>query len=331
MRVIVAAMVLCILAVGAVGQSRVPNVDLVGEIKRTQSVAELAPFLSVNDLDTLRAAIRKLASFSNESSQSKLHELWSAGSDSKAAIGQPEVRVVVAHYLSAIRPAPDYTDYIVSRAGSGDWVVRAAAMEALLEVEDGVAVPILERAVRNDDYFVARAALQSLRLKATMRGSVASTSAIRQLNGVGVSDSQLSDAVSAAVRELDEWPPRSSPSETTLLDKALETGDMAEAIRLVLPGAQAGDLPAQHMLGELYLQVGKPGLSRDWLTKASQAGHHPATTSLAQLYIQGRGVEVDRKRGVSLLRQAAEAGDPSATELLRVAKQNGWWGVSATE
>ncbi|MCS7183516.1 MAG: sel1 repeat family protein [Thermoanaerobaculum sp.] len=90
---------------------------------------------------------------------------------------------------------------------------------------------------------------------------------------------------------------------------ALMNNDFARAQTLLRPLAEGGDPQAQFLLGHL-LELGLGGQANpreavSWWEKASGQGHVESTFRLGLAYLDGRGVDPDPRRGVELLRQAA--------------------------
>jgi hypothetical protein len=89
-----------------------------------------------------------------------------------------------------------------------------------------------------------------------------------------------------------------------------------EAHEIALTFAQNGDPRAMAMLGTMY-QAGY-GVSEDakeavkWYTLAAGKGHDGALFSLAMLLLDGSLGTVDKERGIPLLKQSAEKGNPAA-------------------
>ena len=86
--------------------------------------------------------------------------------------------------------------------------------------------------------------------------------------------------------------------------------DYTQAIHWLNRAAAAGFAPAEHDLGQLYhdgIAVPRdPQTAANWYLKAAERGHVPARYDLARLLLDG-GPD-SRKRGLELLRTAAEAG-----------------------
>lgn len=90
-------------------------------------------------------------------------------------------------------------------------------------------------------------------------------------------------------------------------------------IEAVRPKAEAGDLAAQYLLGDLY-QHGKYG-AQDlteafrWYAKAAEKGHVGAQYALGTFYAEGKGVRQDYFRAAEWFRLAAQLGDSADAEL----------------
>jgi len=95
--------------------------------------------------------------------------------------------------------------------------------------------------------------------------------------------------------------------EYTLLDPS----KYADAVKLWLPDAQAGDVKAQTNIGMLYEKASPPDYAQaaSWYGKAANANYAPAQTALGHLYEAGLGVPVDKVKAINLYRQAAGLND----------------------
>jgi predicted nucleic acid-binding Zn-ribbon protein len=93
--------------------------------------------------------------------------------------------------------------------------------------------------------------------------------------------------------------------EYVLYDRA----DLATALRIWLPAAEAGDKVAQTYVGQVY-ERGAGGAPPDyrsalgWYEKAAAQGHPAALASLGYLYEKGLGVDRDPVRALNLYRKA---------------------------
>jgi|GEM_PF-3006173 len=93
---------------------------------------------------------------------------------------------------------------------------------------------------------------------------------------------------------------------------SLVTTNAPEAVRYLIPAADAGEVTAQGMMGTLYA-MGE-GVAQDdvravhYLKAASDQGEIHSTGLLAGMYVTHRGGS--EAEGYELLRQAAEGGDP---------------------
>src|ERR1700743_2586917 len=82
------------------------------------------------------------------------------------------------------------------------------------------------------------------------------------------------------------------------------------------PPAQAGDVHAMTMLGELYSNG--LGVTRDyakaidWYKRASDGGDREASVALARMRLGGYGGTTDRQDAVKLLASAAKLGSAKA-------------------
>lgn len=133
--------------------------------------------------------------------------------------------------------------------------------------------------------------------------------------------------------------------------RQISAGDQAGGLRRLETLAEAGDLDAHNMLGELYAGFG--GVERDrpkscghfraarearpsathnygqclwegafgqpdfvqariWYQRAADGGFAQSKCALGNMLIAGDGGPVDAERGVALCRETAEAGDPNA-------------------
>jgi hypothetical protein len=91
--------------------------------------------------------------------------------------------------------------------------------------------------------------------------------------------------------------------EYTLLDPS----SYAQAIKLWIGNAEAGDADAQTNVAMLYEKLQPPDYASaaSWYGKAAATGHAPAETALARLYEAGLGVPQDKVKAINLYRQAA--------------------------
>jgi uncharacterized caspase-like protein/polyhydroxyalkanoate synthesis regulator phasin len=91
--------------------------------------------------------------------------------------------------------------------------------------------------------------------------------------------------------------------EYTLLDPS----SYAQAIKLWMGNAEAGDVQSQTNVAMLYEKLQPPDYASavSWYGKAAAAGYGPAETGLARLYETGMGVSQDKLKAINLYRQAA--------------------------
>lgn len=130
----------------------------------------------------------------------------------------------------------------------------------------------------------------------------------------------------------------------TRLVTATTESETASAVAALTRAAEAGSVPAQYDLGELYLSgdsVPENGvLARRWFSEAADAGHIRAVHRVAYLDINGVGGPVDSSRAIDGFTAAANAGltaamfnlgtlfDPSneyLTDSLRDAETSYYW------
>ena len=105
--------------------------------------------------------------------------------------------------------------------------------------------------------------------------------------------------------------PPSAPEDPNvdLVYGAYQRGQYKTAFDLAIPRAQAGDVKAMTMLGELYSNA--LGIKRDyakavdWFKRGADGGDREAMFALAMMRIAGRGCSVDKQDGVKLLASAA--------------------------
>ena len=114
------------------------------------------------------------------------------------------------------------------------------------------------------------------------------------------------------------------------LDKAQELlidGKTKEALALMLPFAEAGDVEAQLMLGNYY-QISEKNIekAREWLRKAAVSGNSYALLNLGLSYI-GRGDPKQDAEGIKWLLKSANQNNRYAAETLADGYKNGWWGL----
>lgn len=99
---------------------------------------------------------------------------------------------------------------------------------------------------------------------------------------------------------------------------ALERGDNAAALRLLLPHAESGNPEAQYLVATIF-QSQRDGAEQGsqnrrnavkWFGRAADQGHVKAQAQLGTLLLVGHGIsEAQRKRAIALLQSAAKAGD----------------------
>jgi TPR repeat protein len=106
----------------------------------------------------------------------------------------------------------------------------------------------------------------------------------------------------------------------------------ALALKLLLPCADAGNPKAQAIIGDLY-EIGIDVPHDDekavkYYKLAAESGVASAQADLASHYLSGKGVMANYAEAIRLFRSAAEKGNQGAQELLGLAYEHGWWGLS---
>ncbi|HET9642360.1 MAG TPA: caspase family protein [Burkholderiaceae bacterium] len=89
------------------------------------------------------------------------------------------------------------------------------------------------------------------------------------------------------------------------------SSDVAAALNIWLPVAQAGGVDAQVTVGEIHDRLGDFAQARIWYEKAAMQGSPRAKVNLASLYERGAGMPRDAAKAQLLILQAA--GLPAAT------------------
>lgn len=92
--------------------------------------------------------------------------------------------------------------------------------------------------------------------------------------------------------------------------------DMDKSFHWLEQSAQNGYTTAKHNLATFYLASHDIPQAFHWMQQASDEGDPNARRKMGIFYIEGVGVPVDKKRGLSLLHEAAAMGDETAKELL---------------
>lgn len=129
--------------------------------------------------------------------------------------------------------------------------------------------------------------------------------------------------------------------------EALQDGEYATALRLVLPIAEQGEAWAQFNLGLMY-HLGH-GVQQDdveaakWFRLAAEQGDAAAQMNLGSAYRHGQGVQQDNNEAVRWFRLAAEQGETLAQNNLGVMYAEGrgvlqdnvmahmWFNLSASQ
>lgn len=105
-------------------------------------------------------------------------------------------------------------------------------------------------------------------------------------------------------------------------EEALQKGDYASALRLLLPLAEGGNPQAQTNLGAMY--AAGQGVERDsakafyWTRKGAEGGNAKAQANLGLMYFYGNGVEQNDEQAVNWLRKAVAQGNTGAQSTLGI-------------
>ena len=124
---------------------------------------------------------------------------------------------------------------------------------------------------------------------------------------------------------------RAAENDFQIAKQAYDKNNVAKAVKLLLPLAEAGDPKAQLLLGYIYdLTDGTHGVKSDntkarfWYEKAVKQDYTPALRELGRhLIVNFR----DTKRGYPLLKLAAERGDAKAQFTLGLMLTRSSWGL----
>jgi TPR repeat protein len=123
----------------------------------------------------------------------------------------------------------------------------------------------------------------------------------------------LDAAEDACLRALDQDP------ENT--DRMLQYGRILAIRRdrkwskYVLEAANQGNLHAQMFAAAVFIRIDAPDARKQafyWMRRAVESGHVGAAVLVAVMYIDGKGVEKDSEKGITMLRKYAAQGDPWA-------------------
>jgi uncharacterized protein (TIGR02145 family) len=95
-----------------------------------------------------------------------------------------------------------------------------------------------------------------------------------------------------------------------------KNSDNSKIFELLEKSAQNGHIGAKHNLATYYLLENKNAEQAFyWMEQASNDGHAGARRKLGLFHIDGIGVSVDKEKGLSLLKEAADLGDEQAKKL----------------
>ena len=111
-------------------------------------------------------------------------------------------------------------------------------------------------------------------------------------------------------------------------DKAFSRGDVAGAMQSYRQAAEAGYAPAQAKLGFILDQAEENQEAAQWFAKAAAQGSADGRFGLGQLHLVGEGVPKDEKRGIALLKEAADGGSLLANLSLARTYESGGRGLA---
>jgi len=110
---------------------------------------------------------------------------------------------------------------------------------------------------------------------------------------------------------------------------AIESGNCADAIPLLLPLAENGNIEAQFLLGYMYFADCEypfpASVARDWLMRAREQGHASACYHLAWFPNEQGLSSIDDKESMNLLIEAGERGSVEAQRHLGACFATGDW------
>lgn len=112
--------------------------------------------------------------------------------------------------------------------------------------------------------------------------------------------------------------------------EAYRRGDVADAMRVLRPGAAAGHAASQALLAELLERADFADEALRLYRSAAAQGHAGAQAGLAGMLLEGRGIAKDEKQALVLFSKAAEQGHAEAAFVLAEAQLKGQMGLGST-
>ncbi len=287
----------------------------------------------------MRAAVKELGSRGEEKQLECLENLWRRGSEEREGaryevLSDPVVRLVLAQILleNGKEAGGAYVSYIKDKAYSRNWVVRSNAADALAAVGDLESIELLQEIAKTPHRLVALRAVWSL--ERLHEKGVSRDKVLPVVSGLVTNPIIKDEEVKKVLRRVYEDISREQLEELEPSDESGKEGFVAleeigggddayeGRIKELEDKAKAGDVEAQHTLGEFYLlgvHVNKNySEALKWLSLSAQKGFAPAKTSLANMYLSGRGVEENREKAVRLLLDAKNQGYAPARRMLRI-------------
>lgn len=107
---------------------------------------------------------------------------------------------------------------------------------------------------------------------------------------------------------------------------AIREGDCVEALKVLTPHADSGDIEAQYLLGKIYSEGNRYCLdfrldferAAQWYLRAAKRGDPEAQHAIAAMYWDGLGIPSDKVRGFVWMQKSAAQGN--SIDLLRLSR-----------
>ena len=93
--------------------------------------------------------------------------------------------------------------------------------------------------------------------------------------------------------------------------------DEKKAQEMILMCAFEGIPEAEYLLGLYHFNTDDHDEAYKWFLQASRKGHLKSIFNLGMFYIDGIGVPADREKGWSIIKKAADRGDPDSIRFLQ--------------
>lgn len=326
-------------------------------IASTRSFDELLEYFSGSEIKLMRASLKRILTISDKRVPSFLMAVW----ENKSIGGVPEnsalymdlpSRVIAAEGLIdfGVGDVDSYEEFIFQMSDSQDPEIRSYAASALGSIGSVESVEKLSELVVVRHTTLALNSIGALK-RIIIEKKPAKTNAVQVLRGLAFKSNSVhpfikQQALSAyrSIFPKDEAS-RSLPTPNAVLShngrqKDIDRGidvfysgkNHKKALEILLPHAKSGDFKAQFYVGQI-LNVGI-NVRHDereaayWLLEAANQGHLGAQFEIANLYIAGKGVERNIPEAIKWLESSASQGYANSQELLAMAYQRGWWGLT---